>query len=191
MTTGATVERSLRTFTTAGYDKGRPKLVQALWFATERLIFVKWWLPPRLRPTLLRAFGASVGERVLIRHGVRVLWPWKLSIGDDCWVGEDAWILNLEPVTIEHDVCVSQAAMLCTGSHRRDRADFGYDNGPIRLGAGAWVAVRATVLRGVEVGSRAVVAAGAVVGHDVEPGVLAGGNVRDTPRGEVGRHGSP
>ena len=65
---------------------------------------------------LLRAFGADVGRRVLIRHGVRVQWPWKLSVADDVWIGEDAWIINLEPVVIGSDVCVSQGAMLCTGS---------------------------------------------------------------------------
>ena len=110
-------DRSLRTFTGAGYDKGRPVAVQALWFATMNLVFMKWWFPARLRPGLLRAFGATVGERVFIRHRVRVLWPWKLTIGDDCWIGEDAWLLNLEPITLEHDVCLSQGALLRTGSH--------------------------------------------------------------------------
>src|ERR1041384_6974998 len=110
------VERDLRAFTGAGYDKGRNKLWQAAWFATMNLVFMKWWLPPRFRPAILRFFGATVGERVLIRHRVRVQWPWKLTIGDDCWIGEGAWLLNLEPITLEDDVCVSQEAFLCTGN---------------------------------------------------------------------------
>jgi len=110
--------RDLRSFTGEGYDKGRSVLWQAAWFAVLNLVFVKWWLPPRLRPPLLRLFGASVGERVLIRHRVRVLWPWKLTIGDDCWIGEGAWLLNLEPITLADDVCISQEALLCTGSPR-------------------------------------------------------------------------
>jgi putative colanic acid biosynthesis acetyltransferase WcaF len=32
------------------------------------------------------------------------------------WIGEDAWLLNLEPITLEHDVCLSQGAMPRTGS---------------------------------------------------------------------------
>jgi putative colanic acid biosynthesis acetyltransferase WcaF len=103
-TPDATPQRSLRSFTGAGYDKGRPVAVQALWFAMMNLMFMKWWFPGRWRPTVLRTFGAQIGERVLIRHRVRILWPWKLSISDDCWIGEDAWLLNLEPITIEHDV---------------------------------------------------------------------------------------
>lgn len=165
-------QRRLRDFTGAGYDKGRSKLWQAAWFAVMNLVFLKWWLPPRLRPAILRAFGADVGERVFIRHRVRVLWPWKLSIGDDCWIGEGAWLLNLEPITIEHDVCISQEALLCTGSHKHRDPAFEYDNGPIHLGAGAWIAARATVLRGAVVGSRSVVAAGTVHRSVSESGVL-------------------
>jgi putative colanic acid biosynthesis acetyltransferase WcaF len=166
------VARSLRGFTGAGYDKGRPLPVQAAWFAAQHLLFVKWWFPARWRPALLRAFGARVGQRVLIRRGVRIHWPWKLDVGDDVWIGEDAWILNLEPVTIGSDCCVSQSALLCTGSHRCRSATFEFDNGPIRLEPGSWVAARAVVLRGVTVGRDAVVGAGAVARRDLAPGAV-------------------
>ncbi len=160
---GVARERRLRSFTTAGYDKGRGKVWQAAWFAVMNLVFVKWWCPASLRVTLLRTFGAEVGDRVLIRHRVRVLWPWKLSIGDDCWIGEGAWLLNLEPITLEHDVCISQEAMLCTGSHRHGDPAFAYDNAPILVGAGAWIAARAMVLRGSVIGPGMLVPAGATV----------------------------
>jgi putative colanic acid biosynthesis acetyltransferase WcaF len=152
----------LRSFTGQDYDKGRPVLVQGLWFAVMNIAWMKWWFPARLRPTVLRWFGADVGERVFIRHRVRVLWPWKLSIGDDCWIGEDAWLLNLEPITIEHDVCISQGAFLCTGSHDHRDPGFEYDNGPIRVGAGSWVAARAIVLRGSVLAPNQLVPAGAL-----------------------------
>lgn len=156
--------RDLRGFTGAGYDKGRPLIVQALWFAALNLLFVRWWLPRGLRPALLRAFGARVGERVLIRHNVRVQWPWKLEIGDDVWIGEGAWLLNLEPIVIEDDVCISQEAFLCTGSHDHRSPTFEFDNAPITVGRGAWIAARATVLRGVTIAPGRVVPAGTVVG---------------------------
>ncbi|GEC04883.1 colanic acid biosynthesis acetyltransferase WcaF [Streptomyces spinoverrucosus] len=173
----AAVERSLRGFTGAGYDKGRPLLVQAAWFAVLHLVFVKWWFPARWRPAVLRAFGARVGQRVLIRRGVRVHWPWRLSVGDDVWIGEDAWLLNLEQITIGSNVCVSQSALLCTGSHQHDHPTFEFDNGPIRLEHGAWVAARSVVLRGVTVGRGAVVGASAVAHRDIPPGavITAGG----------------
>lgn len=173
----AVVARSLRGFTGVGYDKGRPLLVQAAWFAVLHLVFLKWWFPARWRPAVLRAFGARIGRRVLIRHGVRVHWPWRLSVGDDVWIGEGAWLLNLRQITIDSDVCVSQGALLCTGSHQRRSPTFEFDNGPIRLESGAWIAARAVVLRGVTVGRGAVVGASAVAHRDLAPGetVTSGG----------------
>jgi putative colanic acid biosynthesis acetyltransferase WcaF len=164
--------RSLADFKGTGYDKGRSHLIQAVWFAVQNMVFSKWWLPQALRPILLRLFGAQVGHNVLIRHRVRVLWPWKLSIGDNCWIGEDAWILNLEPVWIGHDVCVSQAAFLCTGSHDMTSSSFEYDNGPITISDGVWLGAQAIVLRGVTIGRGSVIAARARVSSDVSPGSL-------------------
>jgi putative colanic acid biosynthesis acetyltransferase WcaF len=160
-------ERDLSAFTLAGYDKGRGKAVQALWFAVMNTVFAAWFCPARLRVAILRAFGARIGDGVLIRHRVRVLWPWKLSVGDNTWIGEGAWLLNLEPITIGANVCLSQEAMLCAGSHDHRAVDFGYRNAPIEVCDGAWVAARATVLAGVTVGRHSVVAAGTVLGRDL------------------------
>lgn len=156
-------ERNLRSFTGAGYDKGRSRAWQVLWFAVMNAAFMKWWMPMRFRPAILRAFGAQIGDRVRIRQNVRVLWPWKLSVADDCWIGEGVWLLNLEQITIEHDACLSQEAFLCTGSHLHRDPSFEFDNAPILIGAGAWVAARATVLRGSHVGNGVLVGAGSVV----------------------------
>ncbi len=162
--------RSLRGFTGTGYDKGRGISHQVAWLAVSGLVFSRWWCPAGLRVSILRAFGATVGEGVLVRHRVRIHWPWKLTIGDDTWIGEDAWILNLEPVTLGNDVCVSQGVLLCTGSHDRRSPTFEFDNAPIVVEDGVWLAARATVLRGVTVGTGATVGACALVSRDVPPG---------------------
>lgn len=162
--------RDLSSFTTAGYDKGRPVWVQAAWFAVMNLVFIKWWCPAGLRVRLLRAFGANIGPNVFIRHRVRVLWPWKLTVGANSWIGEGAWLLDLEPIDIGPDVCVSQEALLCTGGHDHRTPDFRYRNAPIRLEAGSWVGARAVVLPGVTIGTEAVVPANATVRRDVDKG---------------------
>jgi acetyltransferase-like isoleucine patch superfamily enzyme len=46
---------------------------------------------------------------------------------------------------------------------------------PVEIGEGAWVGARVTILPGVKVGARAVIAAGAVVTHDVAAGATVGG----------------
>jgi putative colanic acid biosynthesis acetyltransferase WcaF len=170
----------LADFQGRGYDKGRSFISQALWFAVLNLIFVKWWCPPRLRPSLLRLFGANVGERIFIRHRVRVLWPWKLSVGSDVWIGEDAWLLNLESIDIGHDVCLSQGVFLCTGQHDRFSRSFEFDNGPIIIEPYSWIGAQALILRGVRIGREVTIAARSCVSRDVPQGhiFLRDGQIR-------------
>jgi putative colanic acid biosynthesis acetyltransferase WcaF len=159
--------RDLNGFSGAGYDIGRSKVVQVAWLLVSGAIFVRWWCPASFRVAILRAFGANVADDVLVRHRVRIHWPWKLTVGAGSWIGEGAWLLNLEPITIGRNVCVSQEAFLCTGSHDRHSPTFEFDNGPITIEDGAWIAARAIVLRGVTVGTGATVGAAALVSKDV------------------------
>jgi putative colanic acid biosynthesis acetyltransferase WcaF len=151
------------------YDKGRGFVAQALWVAVSTLVFTQVWCPNRLRIALLRGFGADIGEGVLIKHRVRVHWPWNLTIGDNSWVGTDAELYNLDHITIGSDVCISQYAYICTGSHDPNSPTFEFDNGPIVLEDGVWVCARSTVLRGVTIGANTLVAATALVTRDVPP----------------------
>lgn len=159
--------RDLSKFSGEGYDKGRSVGWQVAWLVVQSLVFKRWWMPASARARILRLFGAEIGQGVLIRHDVTIHWPWKLAIGDHSWIGVGAWILNLEPVTIGSNSCISQQALLCTGSHHYDSPSFEFDNGPIVIGDRVWVAVRATVLRGVRIGDDALIGACALVTHDV------------------------
>lgn len=167
--------RDLAGFTGAGYDIGRNRVMQALWLLVSSTVFMRWWFPARLRVVVLRAFGADIGKRVLVRDRVRIHWPWKLAIGDNSWIGQGAWLLNLEPVRIGKNVCISQEVFLCTGSHDRFSKTFEFDNAPIIVNDGAWIAARVTLLRGITVGARATVAAGVVAYRDVEADALVTG----------------
>ncbi len=164
-----TARFNLAGFTGAGYDRGASIAKHASWLLVSGLLTNHWWCPPSLRASILRAFGAQLGPGAFIRHRVRIHLPWKLSVGAHSWVGEGAWILNLEPVTIGSDTCISQGVFLCTGSHDHHSPTFEYDNAPIRIGDGVWVAAQATVLRGVTIGDNATIGAQALVIRDVEP----------------------
>lgn len=167
------LSRNLAGFTGRGYDRGRPIAYQIAWLATSGGLLTRWWCPNRLRVKILRAFGASIGTGVIVRHNVRIHWPWKLAIGDHSWIGEGAWILNLEPVEIGSNVCISQDVLLCTGSHDRRSPTFEFDNEAITVEDGVWIAARATVLRGSVIRRGAVVGATALVaGGEISPGSL-------------------
>ncbi|ETT26999.1 colanic acid biosynthesis acetyltransferase [Rhodococcus aetherivorans] len=164
---GARAKRSLAARRGRPYNKGRGLLAQALWVAVSTMLFSQVWCPNRLRCALLRWFGAEVGTGVLIKHGVSVQWPWKLSIGDNSWVGTGADLYNIDRIVIGSDVCISQQAYLCTGSHDRRSPTFEFDNAPIVVEDGAWICLRSVVLRGVTIGANSVVGAMAVVSANV------------------------
>ncbi len=162
--------RRLSLFTGQGYDKGRSFAICAAWALVAEPLTRSILCPSSVRVKVLRRFGAEIGEGVNIRNGVRIHWPWKLTVGDHTWIGVGAYLLNLEPIEIGSDVCISQQALLCTGSHQASDRAFEFDNAPIIVGDGAWVAARATVLRGVRIGRDAVVGATALVTSDVAEG---------------------
>lgn len=147
-------------FTGTGYDKGASPGRQLAWWVTQNLIFGAWWLPARLRPPILRAFGASIGPQVHIRNGVRIHWPWKLHVEGPAWIGEGAHLLNLEEVTVGANTCISQGAFIGAGSHDRFSESFEFKNAPIRIGPHCWITARAIVLAGSDIPPRTTVAAG-------------------------------
>jgi putative colanic acid biosynthesis acetyltransferase WcaF len=105
-----------------------------------------------------------------------VKFPWRLVLGEACWLAEDAWIDNLAPVTLCDRVCLSQGAYLCTGNHNFRSPAFDLRLGPIVIGPEAWIAARAVLAPGTQVGAGAVVALGAVVSGEVPAGAIVRGN---------------
>ena len=73
---------------------------------------------------------------MVIRANVNISFPWRLTVGNHVWIGEDVGILSLADVVIEDNVCISQRAYLCTGSHDYHREDFKLITRPITVARG-------------------------------------------------------
>jgi putative colanic acid biosynthesis acetyltransferase WcaF len=167
----------LSVYDNSDFDRGAPRWREALWMAVRCLFFeTPWPWPSPFRVALLRAFGASIGQGVVIRSHVNVSFPWRLRVGDHVWIGEYVGILTLAPVEIGSNVCISQRAYLCTGSHDIRQTDFKLRVAPITVRSSVWIAASAFIAPGVEIGEGAVVSAGAVVFNDVAAGSLVRGN---------------
>lgn len=161
----------------------RPKVVVYLWALFE-LLFVTnaFQISSGLRVRVLRAFGAEIGDGVVFRPRTRVKFPWKLHIGDRCWIGEGVWFHNQDHVHIGHDVVVSQETMLTTGSHAH-RRDMALLTKPITIEDGAWITSRCMVLGGVTIGRSALVGPMTVVNRDVPADSVVG----PAPATELGK----
>lgn len=159
------------------YDKGRSPFAIALWYLVGSPLVRSNLIPiSAFKCAVLRLFGARIGRGVYAKPGLKVKFPWYLSVGDHCWLGEDAWIDNLAPVVIGSHVCVSQAAYLCTGNHDWTAPNMKLFRRPIVLEHGSWVGARATICPGVTLREGAVAAAGSVVMKDIPQYQIWAGN---------------
>ena len=77
-----------------------------------------------LKPALLRLFGAKVGKGVVIHPAVNIKFPWKLTIGNNSWIGQRVWLDNLDSLTIGNNVVISQGAMIIQGSHDYKKIEY-------------------------------------------------------------------
>lgn len=159
------------------FDRGAGRLKEALWVLCKCLFFLNpfpW--PSTLRVRWLRLFGARVGRRVVIRSGVNITFPWRLTVGDHVWIGDEVLILSLAPVTLGSHVCISQRAFLCTGSHDWRRETFDLQTHPIIVEDRVWISAQAFIGPGACIGSDSVISAGTVLMKTIPNNSFAKGN---------------
>lgn len=160
-----------------GFERGRSRLIFALWQLAKMFFFLTafpW--PSALKIWLLRAFGARVGCHIVWKPRVNVHFPWNLEVGDYAWVGEEVNIVNFAPVVVGAHCCLSQRSFLCSGNHDYRQPDMRYRHAPITLSDGVWIGAGAFVGPGVEIGTDAVVTACTLVFKSLEGGWVYAGN---------------
>lgn len=165
-----------KNFDKGNYQPGAGKFKLALWYLTSLLLFRSEILPfSNILVAILRLFGAKIGRDVRIKPGIRIKYPWKIQIGDHCWLA-DCCIENFERVTIGKHVCISQQAMLIAGNHNYKRSSFNLITKEIVLEDGVWVGARAIICPGVTAASHAVLTAGSIAVHPLKAYSVYQGN---------------
>lgn len=166
--------------------RGRSAVIVQLWWIVEATVFRH---SPQIlygwRRWLLRRFGARIGRGVLIRPSVRITYPWKITIGDHSWIGDDAVLYSLAEIHVGAHSVVSQRAYLCTGSHDPESPAFDIFAVPIFIGAQCWIASDVFVAPGVSIRDAAVVGARSTVFDDLPEAMICYG----TPAQPVRRRG--
>ena len=165
------------------YQPGGGSVKRLLWYFVNLLVFNHGLFPVSgLKVSILRAFGARVGQGVVIKPTVNIKYPWKLTIGDHVWIGEEVWIDNLDQVTIGDHCCLSQGAMLLCGSHDYTDPRFGLITKPITLETGAWIGAKALVAPGITAKGHSVLSAYSVATRDLEAYTIYQGNPAEAKR---------
>jgi putative colanic acid biosynthesis acetyltransferase WcaF len=169
--------QDLRQFRLPENFRGRPAWVVQLWWFVQTTLFN---LSPQVlygwRRWLLRLFGATIGHGVLVRSSVEIIYPWKVSIGDWSWIGDNASLYSLGEIEIGDNVVISQNSYLCTGSHDLKKPSFDIYAEKIVVEAESWIAADVFVAPGVRIGHGAVVGARSTVLDDLPSMMVCYGN---------------
>ena len=154
-------------------------LVQAVFFKPSPQFMYGW------RRFLLRCFGAKIGRSVILRPSVHTQFPWKLTIGDYSWIGDEVVLYSLGEITIGSNVVVSQRSYLCTGSHDYTSITFAIYSQPIVLEDECWLATDVYVAPGVTIGTGTVVGARSSVFKSLPPGKICTGSPAKVVRDRI------
>jgi acetyltransferase-like isoleucine patch superfamily enzyme len=144
---------------------------------------------PRLSARVLRKRGAQVGTRTRFKRSLFLDNTVEssdcagdfrnLRIGANCYIGDMVYLDLAAPIEIADDAVVSGNVSIITHSDCNRSQSlaqlFPRKTAAVRLGRGCWIGASAVLLAGVEIGSRAVVAAGSVVTSNVPADTLYAG----------------
>lgn len=97
-----------------------------------------------------------IGDHVWVNNRLRMRCAQSIEIGSNTTIGPDVSIADTDGHDISPSPRPSQASIV--------------------IGKRVWICARALLLKGISVGDGAVIAAGAIVTHDVPPATLVAGN---------------
>nr|WP_321221276.1 WcaF family extracellular polysaccharide biosynthesis acetyltransferase [uncultured Psychroserpens sp.] len=169
--------QNLKTFSVPGDFRGKSKVTVQLWWIVEKTLFA--WSPQFFygwRRFLLRSFGAKIGKGVLIRPSAKFTYPWKVSIDDYTWIGEDCILYSLGNITIGKHVAVAHGVYFNTGLHDYTKESFDIGHKEVIIEDEAWITNDVYIAPGVRIGKGCVIGARSNVFKDMPEGFICYGN---------------
>lgn len=156
--------------------RGRSALFVQLWWICQATLFAMSPQPLYAwRNFLLRLFGAKIGKHTIIRQSVRVTYPWNLTVGEYCQIGDDVVLYTLGKITVGDCAVISQRSYICTGAHDYESPTFDIYQRPITIEPEAWLATDVFVAPGVIIGRGAVIGVRSTVLSDMPTATICAG----------------
>lgn len=119
----------------------------------------------------------QLGKNVLLYNGVGIFVDSKIAsveIGDRTFINRRSEICCKEKVSIGADCAIAWDVVITDTDYHKV---IGSKNtSPVKIGDNVWIGCKSTILKGVNIGSGAIIAAGSIVTKDVPPGVMVAGN---------------
>ena len=136
-----------------------------LWFIPETRAF-------GFKRMLYRWAGVVVKDNVKICSSAKILGAGKLTIGADTWIGPEVILVSNSSISIGAMCDIAPRCYIGDGTHiitPKENRIAGQDIAKeIIIGDGCWLCVNSTILAGVIVGDKCIVAAGSVVTKSID-----------------------
>ncbi|MGO8764904.1 MAG: acyltransferase [Limisphaerales bacterium] len=135
-------------------------------------------IPSRtIRNGWLKLYLADFGSGTSVQAGCRFLNGRKIHFGKRNVINFGCLFDGRKfHIRTGDDVSIGPEAAILTLGHDPHSPDFADRGGDVVIGNRVWIAYRAIILPGINVGEGAVVGAGAVVTKNVEPYAIVAGN---------------
>lgn len=135
-----------------------------------------------IRRFFYRMAGIHIGRGSTIHMGAKFYNPYNIEIGEDSIIGEGVVLDGREKLIIGDHVDIASEVMIYNGEHDINDPGFKAVFQPVEIGDYVFIGPRAIILPGVKIEKGAVVAAFAVVAHNVDALKIVGG----VPAKEIG-----
>jgi maltose O-acetyltransferase len=134
------------------------------------------WLPfHTLRLGCYRRLGVHIGGHTSIHRGCRFYAPGNVAIGGNTIINRDVLLDGRSGLDIGQNVSISEGVLILTLEHDPNSPEFATRGGKVTIEDYAFIGARAMILPGLVIGRGAIIAAGAVVTHDVAPYQIVAG----------------
>lgn len=115
-----------------------------------------------------------IGNHNYIGEGTRIWAAEKIEIGNHVMIAHNCNIFDNDTHPVEYMERRMDSEEIIWGAGRKKYASL--KSAPIIIEDDAWICAGATILRGITIGERSIVAAGAIVTKSVPPDTVVAGN---------------
>ena len=133
-----------------------------------------------IRYVLAKTLCKECGMNVSLAECCWFLNPGMISVGNNVSINPMCYIQGCGGIKIGNDVSIGHHVTIMSADHIYDDLDIpikdqGCQFKEVVIEDGVWIGAKATILMGVRIGQGAIIAAGAVVTHDVDSFTIVGG----------------
>lgn len=127
------------------------------------------------RRLVYKGAGIKIGKGSTIHMYARFYDPRNIEIGQDSIVGELCLLDGRAKLIIGNHVDIASQVMIYNSEHDINDENFSPVYGQVIVEDYVFIGPRAIIQPGIKIGKGAIVAAGAVVTHDIPPFAVVGG----------------